>query len=46
MASEASSIPAQNSDTIATLEWDGTILTIWKEDAKGKRAVLFESTAS
>lgn len=45
MASDAASIPAQNSDISATLEWDGTILTIWKEESNGKRTILFESTA-
>jgi hypothetical protein len=44
MASEASSVPAQNGETAATLEWDGTVLKIWAEDASGRRTVLFDST--
>lgn len=43
MAGNSSPLPVQNHETVATLEWNGSALTIWTERPDGGRKTLFSS---
>ncbi len=43
MSGSPSSLPAENRDIIATLDWNGSALTIWTDQSDGSRKILFSS---